>query len=119
MEALTITIKESSDLKGVTIAHFEGAFDGGAKEPIAELKKLVDESESEMNLILDFTDVTYLNSYAIGELVSWQNHLMKNGGQIIIAGPNKNVEDIFGILGISNMFKIFPDVESAEETLKH
>jgi len=113
MQALEINIEPAAGLQNTHIAHFQGAFDGGVKEPLEEIEKLIMESTEKTIVIFDFKSLDYLNSYAIGQLVAWHNHLMKNGGQLIIAAPSKNVEDIFNIVGISTMLKIFPDVESA------
>lgn len=118
MQQLTITIEKNPELENTNIVHFGGAFDGSVKEPLVDLEALISSETPKTNLIFDFKELDYLNSYAIGQLVAWQNHLLKNDGQIIIAGPSKNVEDILGILGISNLFKIFPDVESSLATLK-
>ena len=118
MSKLTITIEKHPELENTHLAHFEGAFDGSIKEPLAELENLINSDLTKANFIFDFKNLDYLNSYAIGQLVDWQNHLTKNNGQIIATGLSKNVEDIFDIVGVSNLFKIFPDVESALESLK-
>ncbi len=118
MQALEITIEPVSDLPNTHVAHFQGAFDGGVKEPLESMEKLIMESTEKTVVIFDLKSLDYLNSYAIGQLVAWHNHLKKNGGRLIIAGPSKNVEDIFNIVGISTMLKIFPDVESAVASLK-
>ena len=118
MQKLTITIEKHPELENTHIAHFEGAFDGSLKEPLAELEDLINKSPAKTNVILDFKKLDYLNSYAIGQLVAWHNHLLKGQGQIMVAASSKSVEDIFNILGISNLFKIFPDIESAIGSLK-
>jgi anti-anti-sigma factor len=118
MQKLTITIEKNPDLNNVHVAHFEGAFDGSIKESLVELESLIQKAENGTTIVFDFKKLDYLNSYAIGQLVAWQNHLIKMQGQIIIAALNKNVEDILSILGISNLFKIFPDVDSALNSLK-
>jgi anti-anti-sigma factor len=117
MQKLTITLEKNSDTN-VHIAHLEGAFDGSIREPLIELEALINASPSKTKVILDLKNLSYLNSYAIGQLVAWHNHLVKIEGQIILAAPSKNVEDIFNILGISALFKIFPDVQSALDSLK-
>lgn len=118
MQKLTLEIKEYPDIENTNIVSFEGAFDGAAKESLGDLEGLINAEVPKTNLVFDFKNLNYLNSYAIGQLVAWQNHLLKSEGQIIIAGPSKNVEDILGVLGISNLFKIFPDTESALAILK-
>jgi len=117
MQKLTITIEKNVQ-PGMHLAHLEGAFDGSVKEPLVELEGLISGSPNRTKVILDLKNLTYLNSYAIGQLVAWHNHLVKIEGQIILAAPSKNVEDIFNILGISALFKIFPDVQSAVDSLK-
>jgi anti-anti-sigma factor len=113
MQKLVITIDKNSGGENVHVVHFEGAFDGSMKDSLAELEQLIQGAAPGSNVIFDFKKLDYLNSYAIGQLVAWQNHLLKMKGQIIIAALNKNVEDILGILGISNLFKIFPDIDTA------
>jgi len=117
MKKLTIAIEKHPEVENAHIAHFEGAFDGSVKEPLADVDALINK-DTKINFIFDFAKLDYLNSYAIGQLVAWHNHLLKNGGQLIVAGTTKNVEDILNILGISNLFKVFQDVESAVESLK-
>lgn len=117
MQDLTVTIEPHASVPNTFIAHFEGAFDGHIKEPITELEGMVMSDEGH-NYIFDFAKLSFLNSYAIGQLVAWHNHLLNINGQIVIAAPAKNVEDIFNIVGISNMFKIFPDLDTAANSLQ-
>ncbi|MBU0528924.1 STAS domain-containing protein, partial [bacterium] len=112
-----INIEPLEGYNNTHIVHFDGDFDGSAKENLTEIQGFMDSCESSTSLIFDFSKLNYLNSYAIGHLVAWHNHLSKNAGRIYIAGTNKNVEDIFAILGISNLFKIFADVEAAKAAL--
>ena len=117
MQSLKITLEKDFE-PGIHLAHMEGAFDGSVKEPLVELETLINGSASKTKVVLDLKNLSYLNSYAIGQLVAWHNHLVKVEGQIILAAPSKNVEDIFNILGISALFKIFPDVQTAVESLR-
>lgn len=112
MQDLIITINKHESSENTYVVHFQGAFDGHNKEPLAELEALVMQ-EGSLKLIFDFETLSFLNSYAIGQLVAWHNHMISNQGEIIIANPAKNVEDIFNTVGISSMFKIFPDLTSA------
>ncbi len=117
MQKLTLSIEKNETHQNTHVVHFEGAFDGSQKEALVDLEALIESETPEAVFVFDFQKLDYLNSYAIGQLVAWQNHLIKNNGQIIIAALNKNVEDILSILGISNLFKIFPDIDSALASL--
>ena len=118
MQKLNITIEKDSELQNTHIIHFEGDFDGYAKENLTEVQNFVDGAEPSTTLIFDFSKLNYLNSYAIGSLVAWHNHVTKTGGRIIITSVNKDVEDIFSILGITSLFKTYADLNSARESLK-
>ena len=113
MQKLAISMSEHPDHSEVEIVTFEGDFDGYAKENITEIQQYVDEITEANTIVFDFSKLNYLNSYAIGHLVAWHNHVKKLGGKIIIIGVNKNVEDIFAILGISSVFKVYPDLDAA------
>ena len=113
MKKLVITIEEVKEKPNSHIISFDGDFDGAAKENLTEIQGFVDGATQNTSLIFDFSKLNYLNSYAIGYLVSWHKIINQKGGKIHISGTNKNVEDIFAILGISSLFKIFPDMTSA------
>lgn len=118
MQKLTINIEKYTELKNTYIAHFDGAFDGSIKEPLAELEALIQNNTERCDFILDFKDLIYLNSYAIGQMITWHNLLEKSKGRIFIANSNKEVDEIFNILGIFNLFEFASSVEEAVEALQ-
>lgn len=126
MQVLNVVLEPYAELPQAYIAHFEGDFDGGAygeggaakSNSLTDLQAFIDSAPAKLTLILDFSKLNFLNSYAIGHLVSWHQHLSALGGTLSIVGTNKNVEDIFAIVGISKLFKIFPDLAAATSALK-
>ncbi len=113
MKKLIITIEEISEKPNSHSISFEGDFDGSAKENVIQIQSFVDGASDNANLIFDFSKLHYMNSYGIGQLVNWHNIMNQKGGKIAIVGANKDVEDIFAILGISGLFKNYPDITSA------
>lgn len=118
MKKLSISIEPANGLPNVHVLTFDGDFDGYAKENVEDIQSFIDGAKPNTIAVLDFSKLNYLNSYAIGHLVAWHNHLSKLGGKVVIVGTNKNVEDIFAILGISKLFQLYPDLESALAELK-
>ncbi|QQR83345.1 STAS domain-containing protein [Candidatus Peregrinibacteria bacterium] len=116
MQPLTITIQVVEGKEKSHLVRFSGAFDGHTKEVATSLERLINEM-TEGTLIFDFSELVYLNSYAIGHIVSWHNVLKQKKCEIIIASLNKNVEDIFNVLGIISLFRVFADVDSALQAL--
>jgi anti-sigma B factor antagonist len=66
-------------------------------------------------LIIDLSKVTYLNSTALGILVSAHNSYSRNKGQVKLCGINKNINNIFVI---SKLTMVFDVSETREEALK-
>lgn len=118
MIALKLVIEAKTYGDNIRVAHFEGDFDGGvSEETLADLTDLIDKAPAGSTLVFDFGKLNFLNSYAIGHLVEWHTKMVQKQGKIIIAGTNKNVEEIFEIVGIHHLFQIHPNVETALKNL--
>ncbi len=66
-------------------------------------------------LVIDLSKVTYLNSTAIGVLVSAHTTFSKNKGHVKLCGINKNINNIFVI---TKLTLVFDTAESREEAIK-
>lgn len=111
MQKLILSITDYSDLPNAKLVYFEGDFDGYSEDTIAELQNEVDQSAPGGTLIFDFSKLNYLNSFAIGQLVAWRNNMSVKQGKILIVGINKNIQDIFSVLGIESVFKTYNSIE--------
>ena len=67
------------------------------------------------NLIIDLSKVTYLNSTAIGVLVSAHATFSRNKGHVKLCGINKNINNIFVITKLTLVFDV---VETRDEAVK-
>lgn len=111
----TLTVQIEKEVKpNVHVVHFIGAFDGGNRDPLTELESLI-EAASSTQFVFDFSGLEYMNSYAIGTLIGWQNGLSSKNSKIILAAVRPNIEDILGIIGSSQLFLFKDDVPSALE----
>lgn len=102
------------DIPNSQLVYFEGDFDGYSEETIAELQGVVDQAGSGSILIFEFSKLNYLNSFAIGQLVAWRNTMNTKEGKIVIVGINKNIQDIFSVLGIESVFKTYATLEDTK-----
>lgn len=117
MQKLNISITNYPEITNCQIIYFEGDFDGYAKDTIVDIQSKVDECPEGSTIIFEFTKLNYLNSYAIGQLVAWYNAVNAKNGKIIIVGINKNVEDIFSVLGINSVFKTYSSLDELKKAL--
>lgn len=70
--------------------------------------------EKRFNLHLDFTGLDYISSAGIGVILSHQDEIYQNGGQIVFTGMSPKVLNVFQLLGLHQLFKIL-DSEAGVE----
>ncbi len=70
------------------------------------------------NLIFDLTNVSYIDSAAIGSLVNAQVSCMNKQKKMALAGVPDRVHKILNATRVEGLFKFFPDAQTAEEGLR-
>ena len=99
---------------------FTGEYDiAGAQRLRADLHRVRDIQK----VVLDFTDVSYVDSKAIHELVNLHNYRAEKGyKREAIVFQNPNLQRIFGILQLEQVFHCvsnLSDVVHSDETTSH
>jgi anti-sigma B factor antagonist len=69
-------------------------------------------------LLIDLSNVTYLNSTAIGVLVSAHTSYSRRGWQVKLCGVNKNINNIFVITKLTLVFDVLETREEAVKSFK-
>lgn len=109
-------IKIEEQIGGVVV-HLKGDFIGGEEtdELRDTLKKL---AESQKNkIIINMAKVTYLNSTALGVLISAHATVTKKGGVVVLCNLDKAIENLFVITKLSMVFPIYATLEDAIKNL--
>lgn len=75
--------------------------------------------EQTATLILDFTEVPYIDSSGLGSLVSAYVSGHKTGQQVVLTGINNRVAKLFEITKLEPFFLIFPTIDDALEALSN
>ena len=68
-------------------------------------------------VIVDFTDTTFIDSTTLGVLVGGVKRLRTNDGQLSLVCNDRNITKIFEITGLDRVFTIHPTREEALERL--
>ncbi|MFK8185036.1 MAG: STAS domain-containing protein [Phormidesmis sp.] len=68
-------------------------------------------------ILLDFSDVTFMNSSGIGALVSALKVSKKAGGDLCICSPSFQVRDILRITKLDKLFKVFTTREDFNQSI--
>jgi anti-anti-sigma factor len=65
------------------------------------------------DLVVDLSDVTFLDSTGLGVLVGRLKIARTRGGSMRLVGTAERVLRVFAITGLDKVFEIYPDLEAA------
>jgi anti-sigma B factor antagonist len=69
------------------------------------------------NVVVDFSDTTFIDSTTLGVLVGGVKRLRTNGGQLSLVCSDRNITKIFEITGLDRVFTIHATRNEALSTL--
>ncbi|MCX6376744.1 MAG: STAS domain-containing protein [Armatimonadetes bacterium] len=69
------------------------------------------------HIIVDLTDVSYMDSSGFGCLLSATKRVRPRGGTINLVGCSEAIERMLKITSLDTIFGMFPTVDAAVETL--
>ncbi len=106
-------IRTSSLDNGIGLIEAKGSLVGG--DETLELRQAVAGflEREYSKLLIDLGGVTYINSTAIGVLVSAHASYAKKGWHIKLCGMNKNITNIFVITKLTLVFDVYDTKDEA------
>lgn len=111
--ALTVGVHTEDDRAAVVSA--TGEVDAASVELLRkELTDLADADQ--VNVILDLSGVTFLDSSGLGALVSSYRRLQTRGGMLALVCRNDMVLRVFRLTGLNRVLPIFATLEEAFAT---
>ena len=69
------------------------------------------------DVVVDFSDTTFIDSTTLGVLVGGVKRLREKGGRLSIVCSDRNITKIFEITGLDRVFTIYPTRAEALERL--
>jgi anti-sigma B factor antagonist len=101
----------------ITVLAIEGAVDlsnvGKLKESFEGLF-----AKGVYKIILDLEKVTFIASAGLGCLLTARDVVLKHAGNMVFAGTNAKVKEVFDLLGITNLLRFAPDLAQAQAQLE-
>jgi anti-sigma B factor antagonist len=70
-------------------------------------------AQGSKDVIVDFSDTTFIDSTTLGVLVGGVKRLRTNGGQLSLVCNDRNITKIFEITGLDRVFTIYPTRDEA------
>ena len=81
-------------------------------------KQFIQHCAGEMVFVLvDLELVNYLSSIGIPMLITTAKAIVNRGGRMAFLNPQPNVKSVLDTTGVSNMVRIYKDLETARERL--
>ncbi|MGE5315575.1 MAG: STAS domain-containing protein [Acidobacteriota bacterium] len=111
-------MKVRTEMKGeIAVLAPKGSLVGGEEtdELRAAVAQLIEKGNKK--LIVDLGGVDYMNSTAIGALVSAHTSYANRSGSMILCNVNKKISNIFIVTKLSMIFQIETDLAEAELSL--
>ncbi|MBN2096042.1 STAS domain-containing protein [Candidatus Peregrinibacteria bacterium] len=100
--------------KAIKLISFAGQLDEtNVDEEAKKIYQAIDEMP-EPNLLLDFSELAYMNSKSIGYVTDWYSRASAKNGKIAIANARPNILDILKVVGITQIITIYKTAEEAK-----
>ena len=106
-------VEQPSAKEGQTILTLKGAMTSGSAAAFVEAIAKV----ASPRLILDMTDVPFVDSMAVGSLVRAFVSCHKSGRKLALVGLGHRVQNVLHLTGIGPLFDVYGTVAEAEAAL--
>ncbi len=104
--------------KTVKLVTFKGQLDEtNVDEKAKTIYSLIEQTPHNLNLLLDFEQLEYMNSKSIGYLTDWYSKISEGGGKVVIAKARPNILDILEVVGLTQLITSFPTTDEAKLAL--
>ena len=98
------------------VLHLNGDFVGS--DDVNKLRDMFRAiSQESNNLIIDFKNVSYLNSTSLGALLSANAIFEKKGGKALVCNLSDYLKNIFNITKLTLIFTIYNSIDEAVKAL--
>jgi anti-sigma B factor antagonist len=107
-----------SEREGIDIISLSGKIMGGpeAGEINEKINELIDEDKK--NIIIDLSDVDWMNSSGLGILIGAVTTLKNNEGQLALVNISDRIRNLLKITKLIDVFDVHDDFDSAIESMK-
>src|SRR5512144_2574940 len=98
---------------GAVVIELKGNVMGGedTKEFNELLHKLIDEGKK--NIVIDLSDVKFMNSSGLGMLIGGLTTMKKTGGNLKLARVSEKIESLLIITKLITIFEFYDNVDDA------
>lgn len=104
-----------SESKQVTVINVTGRVDSAtAGELGSALSQVI--ADNKVNLVLDTSQVEYMSSAGLRELVSALRKVKPRGGDLRLIQPSQRVLEVLDMAGLTTIFEIYAELTAAVDS---
>src|SRR5213594_5080904 len=105
-----LQVERLGNVKGQSVLCFRGPL---TMEDLFLFQNAIRREEGFSTVILDLSDVPYIDSTALGALVSAYVSRRKLGRRVVLSGASERVSKMLKITSVESLFLTFPTLEDA------
>jgi anti-anti-sigma factor len=110
-ENARVTSEAKLDERGFVVAEISGEIDAANNQLDEELRVILDRSESQ--IVVDLTNVTFIDSSVVRALVVAHRTVLQRGGWVRVVYTHHLIGRVINICGLEGIFPQYASVESA------
>jgi len=100
------------------LVKFQGQLDeSNVDEKAKTIYQIIEQFPQNLLLLLDFSELEYMNSKSIGYLTDWYGKVSQGNGQIVVAMAKSNILDILQVVGLTQLVNCYPTLDEAKFAL--
>jgi anti-anti-sigma factor len=103
---MNMEINIKKDDSGVVVAGLSGRLDANSAPSLQTAFSGIGEGSDKPNVVLDFSEVDYVSSAGLRELLILQKKMLAAQGSLTLKHLNDMVREVFDMTGFSNILKI-------------
>lgn len=96
------------------VATLNGELILGCTSEIKEQVKSYAEANQQYNMIIDLTDVSFIDSSGLGALIAWFKMANQQQGNLVFCGMTDHVRKVVGYAKLDKIFTIVDTVDEAK-----
>lgn len=112
MKKFQIEITQGKEVPEITIVTLRGKL---GHDTIKKIRQAFDSiiADDRVFVVADMSDVEYISSASVGELMGCRTSLLEKDGNLVLAGLKIDVLETLTALDADKIFKVYKDVRSA------
>ncbi len=112
MDGLTVDVKPHPDNQDVMLLKVRGFIDTTTAPDFEKTFQGV-LKDKKFRIVIDLKDVNYISSAGWGIFISEIKRIRNQKGDLLLAGMNSEVAEVFELLEFNTILKAYPDADSA------